>query len=261
MLTPSILIACPVYQRDWILPHWLEFIEKQDYPKERIGFLFELGPDDDATHQILWEWTVSHPQYKTFDAQVFMAVNHFHHDESGSRGWSSLQYYNMVTLRNNLLERASALSKQYDYYFSLDSDILLEDPLTLHKLVTHAQDYPEADVLSPLMYMTPYETEYPSSMTWLDRVGGRAIRDHSKYKIGQVFQTDIVMAAVFMKKHVFKNLRYIWHRQGEDLGFAWEIADAGYKSFAAWDIYCPHIMSKALLDDYLKSGIDARKPI
>lgn len=259
MSSKSILIAAPIYDRAWILPYWIEAIEKQVFPKERLGFIFELGPDDDETHDILWSWQNSRPQFKTFDAQVLMTIAHDTHPD-GLRVWQPSKYYNMVTMRNNLLERATVLSDKFDYYFSLDSDIILEDPLTLQKLVDKAEEDPERHVLSPLMYMTPFDTNFPSVMSWIDGPGRRAVRDSSKCQIGQTFEADIVMAAVFMQKCVYTTARYRWHRQGEDLGFATELNELGFKSFGAWDIYCPHLMNKDMLKDYVKTGIDGRKP-
>jgi len=255
----KILIACPVFKREWILPTWLEFIENQDFPKENLGFMFELGDDDEATHDILWDWQCSHPQYHIFDGQIDQRLYHEAHPD-GTRQWHSERYETMATLRNSLLERASQMTDRYDYYFSLDSDILLEDPQTLNKLVAHAEAISDADVLSPLMYMTPFDTDYPSAMTWVDHPGGRAIRDLGEYKIGEVFKADIVMAAVFMKQHVVERVRYRWHPQGEDLGFAAELARMNMSSYCVWDVYCPHIMHSFMLSDYLSTHIDGRKP-
>lgn len=253
----NILIGAPIYDRAWILPEWMKAIERQNFPLENLGFIFNLGPDDDATHNILWDWHENHPEFKVFDAQIQMKINHSAHPDE-SRIWSASQYYNMVFLRNDLLERASALADNFDYYFSLDSDILLENPETLNRLISYSEDKERA-VISPLMYMTPFDTNFPSAMTWVDRPGGKAIRRLEEYKIGEIFEVDIIMAAVFMQKDVFKNVRYQWHQQGEDLGFAASLAEENYKSFAAWDIYCPHIMHKRMLADYINSGIDPRK--
>ncbi len=253
----NILISAPIYDRAWILPEWFKAIERQNFPLSNIGFLFNLGPDDDSTHDILWNWHQDHPEVKLFDAQIQMRIAHSAHPDE-TRVWSSMQYYNMVFLRNDLLERASVL-EGFDYYFSLDSDIILEDPETINKLIAYAQEDFSRSVISPLMYMTPFDTNFPSAMSWIDRPGGKAIRRLEEYRIGELFETDVVMAAVFMQKPAFKNVRYQWHQQGEDLGFATALAEFGFKSFAAWDIYCPHIMHKRMLADYINSGIDARK--
>lgn len=254
----KILIGAPIYDRAWILPTWFKAIENQNFPKEDLGFVFALGPDDEATHDQLWSWHERHPEFMVFDGQIEMQISHSAHPDD-TRIWSSMQYYNMAFLRNTLLERAATFGDQFDYYFSLDSDILLEDPETLNKLVAYAEEDRSRAVLSPLAYMTPFDTNYPSAMSWVENPGGRAMRDLNRYKIGELFEADIVMAAVFMQKHVFQTVRYQWHAQGEDLGFATALADFGFKSYGAWDIYCPHIMHKRMLSDYINTGIDPRK--
>lgn len=255
----KILIGCPIFDRAWLLPEWIKRIEAQDYPKDHIGFVFELGPDDDATHDILWQWQIDRPEYKIFDAQIYMGVPHSTHPE-GCRTWNYEKFYNMVELRNNLLERATSLADQFDYYFSLDSDIFLEDPQTLNKLVALAEDKSRS-VLSPLMYMSGYETLHPSAMTWSNGPGSLAERHLEQYPRGEIFKADVVMAAVFMQKEVFTNVRYRFHVQGEDLGFAWALEEEGFDSYAAWSIYCPHIMHRVMLEDYLKDGYDARNMV
>jgi len=254
----NILIGAPIFKREWVLPYWFKAIENQNFPKENLGFVFDLGPDDDSTHDLLWGWHMSHPEFRVFDAQIQLDINHFTHEE-GHRSWSQMQYYNMVYMRNNLLDRAAALSDQFDFYFSLDSDLLLEDPETLNKLVSYAQEDSTRAVVSPLSYMTPFDTNFPSAMSWIEKPGSNAARKRDEYRVGELFKADVVMAAVFMQKYVFQNVRYQWHRQGEDLGFATALAEMGFESWAAWDIYCPHIMSRQMLSDYIKSGIDPRK--
>jgi hypothetical protein len=256
-MTKNILIAAPIYKREWILPLWIHCLNNQNYPRENIGFMFELGPDDDGTHEMLWDFQNSRPEALCFDAQIYLPVKHVAHAD-GHRNWNAEKYENMVTLRNNLLERASGMSDKFDYYFSLDSDILLEDPDTITKLVNHCEE--ERDVVSPLMYMTPDSRNYPSGMTWVENNGNRAARVPSNYDVGNIFKIDIVMAAVMMSRKVYPHVRYRWHRQGEDLGFAYNLREVGIQSWAAWDIYCPHIMNTGQLAEYINLGLDLRKP-
>lgn len=253
----NVLIAAPIYKREWILKEWIDCLNKQDYPKANIGFMFELGPDDESTHNILWDFHLARPESLLFDAQIFTPIKHSTHDD-GYRQWDAQKYENMVTLRNNLLERADGVSHIFDYYFSLDSDILLEDPQTISKLVNYCEE--GRDIVSPLMYMTPFDRNYPSAMTWVEGDRHRAVRELGVYKPGTIFPVDIVMAAVMMSKKAYTLARYRWHRQGEDLGFAQHLRELGIQSWAAWDIYCPHIMNTAQLRDYIELGIDLRKP-
>lgn len=250
----SILIGCPVYKRDWILPDWFAAIEKQNYPMEKIGFIFELGEDDEATEEVLYDWQQKHPEVKTFDGLIRADLKHNVHQD-GQRHWNAVKYEVMVDLRNSLLERASCLD--FDCYFSLDSDILIDDPDTL-LFLSECTDY--YDVVSPLSYMTPYDTDYPSVMWWEDEPGFNAIRDSARVKPGDFFQADIVMAAKMMSKQVYRTTRYVWHRQGEDLGFARMLHKRNFRSYCAGNIYAFHAMHKHTLTDYKRIGYDVRNP-
>jgi len=246
-----ILISLPIYKRDWILPKWLECIENQSIPLSDIGFQFELGPDDDDTHEILWEWQSQHPECWCFDARINAAEKHSHHLE-GQRAWKREEYLKMVTFRNNLLERATQKLEQFDRYFSLDSDVLLDDPLTLEKLAAC-----DVDVVSPLMYMTyknneDYDRRFPNSMNW-HSTGAKFLARRNQVTEGTQ-RIDVPMAAVMMKPNVVEKVRYIWHPQGEDIGFAVGLYDQGIESYINYNVYTPHIMHRAQLVDYIKNG-------
>lgn len=254
----NILIGCPIYKREWVLPLWLEGIEQQTFPKSNLGFIFELAPDDDGTHQMLWEWQMKHPEFLVFDGLIRNDIHHNHHPE-GQRIWNSTKYLEMVDMRNSLLERATSLQDKFDYYFSLDSDLILENPETLQILSDYGdQGY---DILSPLSFMTPTERNYPSVMSWVEGLPGRAQRDLPRYPLegDQIFQSDVVMAAVFMSRKVFTTVRYRWHRQGEDLGFATALYEHGIKSYCIPYLYCPHLMHEFMVENYKKDHFDPRK--
>lgn len=247
-MSTKILIGCPIYKRAWILPSWFEAIENQTVPLEDIGFIFELGPDDDETHEVLAEWHEAHPEVEIFDGIIREDEHHEHHPEHG-RVWRKSDYYRMVDFRNSLLDRVTSIGP--DRYFSLDSDILLENPRTLEKLYEYTDKMP---VVSPLMFMFPKGVDFPSVMTWREAIGRRAYRDRGNYMWGTVFKADIVMAAVMMRPEVYEHVRYRWHPQGEDLGFAWAAGEKGISMYCASDIYCPHIMHQWQFEEYKNTG-------
>jgi hypothetical protein len=253
---PKLIIGCPVYKRDWILKHWFECIERQSFPLEDIGFVFELGPEDEETHQILFDWQGQHPEVSVFDARINTNERHYEHPE-GHRKWSYDKYYNMIELRNSLLERVRCIGP--DKYFSLDSDILLEDNTIIEQL-WDISETKNVDAVSPLMYMTPKGTEFPSVMSWLPDLPGKARRIHENYSIGKLFQADVIMAAKMMNKPVYENINYRFNRQGEDLGWSHECQIQGYKLWCASHIYGSHIMSRNDLEKHLKDG-DPRNPV
>lgn len=247
------IIGLPVYDRSWILPDWLSCIEQQTYPMSKIGFIFITAGHDPETIKVLVEWKESHPEVFCFDIISLPELDHSTHPE-GTRMWSGEKYKKMAKLRNYLLD--AVCCRNPDRFFSLDSDILLEDKNTLRYLLQLSVFLP---AVTPLLYMTPQGTQFPSTMSWENKPGLRAGRSQ-KYPIGTVFQTDIIMAAKMMKPEVFQNVRYDFHEQGEDLAWSANATALGIPLYLASSVYCPHIMSRSMLEDYKMYG-DRRKSI
>lgn len=246
-----VLIGLPVFRREWILPKWFEYIEAQDFPLEDLGFLFNVDPNDMATIKILQSFYDRHPELKHFEFIETHSDKHSAHEE-GTRLWNKDQYSFMVKLRNQLLHRVSEINP--DRYFSLDSDVLLESPRTISELVQLTASGTGIDAVSPLMFMMPDNIVFPNSMTWMNgTIGDKGYR-HTHYPFGSLFKSDIIMAAVMMSQQVFRNARYEWHEQGEDLGWSAQCGLRGYHLYLASYIYCPHIMSQGLFDKYLLYG-------
>jgi GT2 family glycosyltransferase len=243
-----ILIGCPIYQREWILDHWLSAIRNQDLPLKNIGFIFEGGPSDEETHSALYSWHENNPEVWVFSIATNTTNRHKEH-HNGQRKWTPDRYNHMVDFRNNLLKKARSLNP--DYYFSLDSDILLKQSDTLSRLIRVLEEEP-FQAVAPLLFMSPANTQHPSYMSWRDEVGGKAFR--RKYPLGTLFEADVIMAAKLMSRDVYHNVDYEWHYQGEDLGWSAAATRAGFKLGAASDIYVPHIMGPKFLSRYLKIG-------
>jgi hypothetical protein len=244
----KLVIACPIYKRDWILPYWIRCILRQSVDISNIGFIFEVSPDDKATIDALRVWKHLDKNILFFDIVERPDIPHFEHQNNG-RQWTLSKYHNMINMRNSILSRV----RQYepDYYFSLDSDILIENPNTIELLIAHIND--GADAVSPLMYMTPVGTAFPSVMSWSNEDNQKGSRK-TDYPIGTYFQADIIMAAKMMSKKTYMNVNYEFHQQGEDLGWSNNAKKHNLKLFSASYIYAPHIMSLVHLSEYLKFG-------
>ncbi len=237
-----------MYKRSWILHHWIKSIISQSIPVNDIGFIFEVSPDDTATIQALESWKKFDKRIPYFEIKIREDIPHFEHENNG-RQWSMSKYVNMVSLRNSLLESVRKI--QPEYYFSLDSDILLTNTNTIELLIAHIKS--GADAVNPLMFMTPFGTMYPSVMDWRLDVPAKAFRKE-KYELGHYFQSDVIMAAKMMSKDVYNNINYTLHEQGEDVGWSLECKKAGFKLYSASYIYAPHIMSEVMYQSFLANG-------
>lgn len=249
----KLIIGCPIYNRSWIFPYWVHMIERQSFPISDIGFVFIASAEDHETLKHIETWANVGQRMDFVDVVVPENVNHYSHEE-GSRQWTISKYDNMCRLRNALLSRVRYHSP--DYFFSLDSDILIENPSTIELLIAHIKD--GADAVSPLMYMTPVGVNYPSVMKWHSEPGGKAHRDFM-FPIGTYFKSDVIMAAKMMSRAVYENIDYKIHEQGEDLGWSANCAKAGYSLYSASYLYAPHIMSQGMLAKYLESGDERRE--
>lgn len=242
----KLIIACPIYKRDWILPHWVRCILKQSVSMSNIGFVFEVDPNDSSTIISLNTWKRIDKNIPLFDIVERSDIPHFEHQNNG-RQWTLSKYHNMINMRNSILSKVREY--QPDYYFSLDSDVLIENPNTIELLIAHINE--GADAVSPLMYMTPVGTNFPSVMSW--REDWKASRDQN-YPIGTYFQSDVIMAAKMMSKKTYMTLDYEFHQQGEDLGWSKKAKENNLKLYSASYIYAPHIMSELHLSEYIKNG-------
>lgn len=244
----KLIIGCPIYKRAWILPLWFAALERQSIPLSKIGFIFETSPDDESTVSMLRLWRQYHPEVPLFEIRERNDISHYDHDNN-SRQWTMSKYENMVNLRNSLLSRVREI--QPEYYLSLDSDIILKNQNTLELLIAHIDD--GADAVSPLMFMTPFDTKYPSVMDWMDKEQFRGYRKNS-YPLGTYFKSDIIMAAKMMSKKVYNNVDYEVHSQGEDLGWSKNAALNGYSLYCASYMYAAHIMHENLLAQFQQEG-------
>lgn len=221
----------------------------------QIGFVFEGAPDDKETHEVLFEFQSRHPEFFCFDLQINSEERHKKHPDKG-RMWSKDEYLKMSRLRNALLDRVEQYAP--DRYFSLDSDIILENPDTIRLLHEHTMDTNKKAV-SPLCYMFETGNSFPNTMTWDKAPGGNARRRNDIYPIGKVFKTDIIMAAVMMRPEVYRNVRYRFHYKGEDLGWSYECWKRKYDLWLASDIYAAHLMHDHMVESYRLEG-DPRSP-
>ena len=244
----KLIIGCPIYKRSWIFPLWASAIERQSVPLNKIGFVFETSPDDLETTAMLRRWRAVHPEIPFFEIKEREDVPHFEHAEN-SRQWTMSKYENMVSLRNSLLTTVREIEP--DYYFSLDSDIIIKNPATIELLIAHIQD--GADAVNPLMFMTPLGTDFPSVMSWIDKDEYKAKRE-KKYPLGTYFKSDVIMAAKMMSKKTYQNIDYKIHSQGEDLGWSENASRNGLNLYCASYIYAPHIMHPFSLESFRREG-------
>jgi glycosyltransferase involved in cell wall biosynthesis len=112
----KVMIGCPVRNRAWILPAYLQSLEALDYPRERIIYCFIVNDCEDSTPDILGNFAHKYP------GQVYLVENNGGNTphQRGQYSFKRLAY-----LRNLLL--MEFLRSDCEYLFSVDSDILVHE--------------------------------------------------------------------------------------------------------------------------------------
>lgn len=216
-----IVIGCPIRNRAWVLPEWLEAIRRQNI---KVDIVCMLSPSEDETEKILRDndVLVLNDRRPGRDQREIIA-----------HGWGDLDTYAyMASLRNKLIKYAQYVDA--DYFFSLDSDILLPFE-ALERLLEYAKTHP--GVVAPAVNMVFNGTQW-NTMNWVRSQPGRALRENRSPQTGRA---DVIMAAMLLDRSAMQ-CAWAAHEQGEDIGFC---LDAEAKDVDRWwvrEVWCEHLM-------------------
>lgn len=224
----KIMIGCPVRNRAWILPEYLEHLENLDYPAQYIEYCFIINDCTDATPEVLTEFAHNHEGHTKL-----ITINHKlkHNHKRG--------IYNMARLaelRNLLL--INFLQSDCRYLFSVDSDILIPAQ-TLTQLIGDEQDIVSALVCNG------YEVNDIGLYNILNYRGGswEYVRDFPRDRI---FKVDCTGAVYLIRRNVIEEhgVRYIAAYGAEDIGFCVQANARGLQIWCDGRIECHHVMNQ-----------------
>lgn len=246
----SVLIACPIHNREWILPKYLEHIQNIDYDKNKISMYFLLNNCKDNSEKILKQFKKQNiNKYNNIIIDRYNTQYKFE-DNRTSEVRLSYTYHHLSELRNKIMRFAS--KNNYDWLLSCDSDILVP-PDILNKLLSHNKD-----VISSLIYNgyikdsdKPYK--FPNILNY-DRRGYKHIvnwyvKNSPFLKERKLIEVDATGAVVLMSHNIFnnKNIKYSFHPQGEDLYWSETVRNENYKLYCDLSVFSEHIMNKLFL--------------
>lgn len=241
-----VVVGAPVANRAWALPEWFACLEAQT--RRPDGFCFvHSGKYGDETHRALYRGAYQVVPFG--DPTVIHDPRPAHPRED-----QPARYHTLAALRNQLLP-AAYLHQGASVFLSLDTDVMLDDPDTIERLVALIED--GWDTASPILFLSdrcrrdwkpgdaaPWAV---NALRWRgdgDPYGERKpfVRVEG-FEPREVVQVDVPLAAVAMNARVMKQCRYRWHEAGEDLGFAHDLTrigarcalDTGLPAFHAWN--------------------------
>ncbi len=231
----TVLVGCPVFERDWILERWFDHLE--EWPLE-LGFVFAYTPGSDATLDII--------QSRAPGATIITVEDG---DHSVERNWGvRSRLETLADMRNSILRTVRALGP--DLYFSLDSDVLVapwEETFTLFSSVRRGGEY---DAIAPLTYLGAGDVA--NAFHWR---GDHLTRLDKKKRYDMPQTADVLCASILMNPTAYNAGTYGYDMLGEDIAWArsirYEKVRLGFNSAVVYN----HVMSRESL--HVK---DARVP-
>lgn len=237
-----LIVGCPVADRAWSLPTWYRHLAAQT--RRPDGFVFvHSGTRYDDTWDAVWREAATND----FPKPVL------HHDErTPHQRHDNGRFGTLVVLRNEMI-RIARDRLHADLLLSLDTDVMLEDPRTIERLVEMLD---ECDLASPLTYLHPGASKPDADLSqpcWAYNAGwwrqdGRLDdpqrpweRPHpDKIPWGKTLQIDVPMA-VWLAGRRAMACHYAFHESGEDLGFAQDLDR--HELTCLWDtsLLCRHV--------------------
>lgn len=228
----ELMIGCPVYRRDWILPRWFEHVEQAC---EEVGveptYVFATDTRDEHTHALIQAFADMN------DRMVVFKATHEDLERQEKRMWNSDRIRQMVDLRNHLLHTVRHYRPKH--FLSLDSDILLSAPALagMYELIgDHA-------AVGGKVYLSKAGTRCPSYATLRH---GRMIRPTD---IEYVKKVDVIMAVKMMNPCAY-DIDYKYHYSGEDIGWCQAVKEAGLTLAFDGRYASKHVWEERFLDVY-----------
>lgn len=225
-----LMVGCPVWKREWIMPRWFDHVEEACLNAAVVPhyvFVTDTFKDDTAPLLI---------QEAGRRGRCYDLIHHEQRDRQDRRDWSPKRFEVMVELRNLLLERV----RRYEpgFFLSVDSDILLH-PQALTSMLEETHRF---DAIGGKCYMGGGRS--------LPNCGNVDVNGALKNRTdgdGACFKTSVIMALKLMQPAAYK-VDYEHHHKGEDIG--WSLACRAQGVTLGWDakVCSKHVMKKEQLD-------------
>jgi GT2 family glycosyltransferase len=224
----KVMIGCPLRDRAWILPRYLDCLEKLHRNTFQPQYCFIINDCTDHSPQILAEFVHRQPG--------IVRLIEKNYDYPGGHRRGQYKFGRLAELRNLLLK--AFLESDCDYLFSLDSDILVP-PGTLSRLVED-----DCDIVSALV-CNGHEIGDPGIYNILQRSSDGSYKHIRDFPRDQIFPVDCTGAAYLIKRAVITaGVRYSNQRGGEDIAFCEAASNRGFNIFCDGRVECLHLMQE-----------------
>jgi len=249
-MNPKILIGCPVRNRSWVLPTFLERLAAIKY--ENKQFMFMENNSKDNTYDIL------HDFFSHVDGVTLCRFTSHQEENIPSEdriGYKTNQYAYLADIRNKFMQHVLRLNWG-EYLLSIDSDILVPSD-SISQLLDIYQSFPRNKrkwiISGAVISNDPKITEITgkSRTNFMNKRNNLYVHP-IQYPLEGWHQVDMVGAVhlipIPLIQYMFDMYGgfYFPDKQGEDLGFAHRAPkETGW--YVNMDCRCQHIMTKAML--------------
>jgi hypothetical protein len=235
-----ILIASPVRQDEGIFIEYLKSLDNLIIPEGvEIDRYFILNDCENLSKYL-----------KTNEYEILNTNDEYITNEQ-THIWSSDNINKMSILRNRLIDKV--LNEGYDYFFMVDSDLIL-NPNTLKQLLSTGKD-----LVSNIFWTesNPNSKEYWPNCWEYDQCTSEqeSVRQWLKpgtYEVGGTGACFLISRKVLEKGVNYSPISNIKNLQGEDRFFCVRAVCNGFKIFIDTHYPATHLYRPSLYKDYMK---------
>lgn len=244
---PVICIATPCRNRSWVISRYLDGIYAINYPKDKIILYWLVNDSTDNTFEILKSFQTNYqheykniiidrirmkaPEYKrTIAKQPQFAESY----------WQQI-YTNISRLRNIVIDKV--LELQVDYWFSIDSDIVLNNSESLNILLSEKKDIISA-IINNDQIKNPHLPIQEAACNILNFDKYETVSHIKGWEMNNTFKVQITGAICLYKSEIFQNpnVRFGYSRFGEDIFMAQRLLEAGIETWTTSKVLPEHCM-------------------
>ncbi|XP_062136533.1 glycosyltransferase 25 family member [Drosophila sulfurigaster albostrigata] len=201
---PTVLLTLLVRNKAHILPLFLSYVQKLDYPKKRIAIWLRCDHSSDDSSQLLQQWLRK-------SGDLYHSINYGFDDDDATSSyenetsiydWPVSRFKHVIALKEQALQYARDIWA--DYIFFLDADVLLTSPQALTAL-TRLQ----LPIVAPMLHSEGLYSNFWCGMTedyYYQRTDEYKEIYHSR-KVG-VYEVPVVHTAVLIDMN-YAGARYL----------------------------------------------------
>ncbi|XP_053953383.1 glycosyltransferase 25 family member [Anastrepha ludens] len=199
---PTVVVALLVRNKAHILPLFLTYLERLNYPKQQMALWIRSDHNSDTSTELLQLW-LDHvaDSYHSVDFVHDDSVQR-HQNESTANDWPAERFHHLIQLKEAALIYAKKIWA--DYIFFLDADVLLTHPDSLIHLTSL-----RLPIVAPMLLSEGLYSNFWCGMT-PDYYYQRTDEYQEIYNVNKegVFPVPMVHSAVLIRMN-YQGARYL----------------------------------------------------